>query len=215
MVSVLCILTFNPHAAQAAESRPVRVATAKGAATRTPAVPVAVVTDLKHWSNPDYTRIAVSVDHEAEFETHSLRPSLEATAPSRIYIDIKGARVAKGVKDDPISDGLLKTVRVAQFRPDVVRVVLDVENIKDYKVFSLSDPFRIVIDVKGERKTEIAKLEETIMALQREKERLPEMKPESPATAEPPAKTEAPGDPTQFQAGADPPDRGRPGAWRA
>jgi N-acetylmuramoyl-L-alanine amidase len=162
---------------------------------------MAVVTDLKHWSNPDYTRIAVSVDHDVEFEAHSLRPSLEATAPSRIYIDIKGARVAKGVKDDPISDGLLKTVRVAQFKPDVVRVVLDVENIKDYKVFSLSDPFRIVIDVKGERKTEIAKLEETIMALQREKDRPPEMKPESPATAEPPAKNEAQVTPPVFKPG--------------
>jgi N-acetylmuramoyl-L-alanine amidase len=201
MVSVLCILTLNTFAAQAAESRPVRVATAKGAATRTSAVPVAVVTDLKHWSNPDYTRIAVSLDHEAEFEAHSLRPSLEATAPSRIYIDIKGARVAKGVKDDPIGDGLLKTVRVAQFRPDVVRVVLDVENIKDYKVFTLSDPFRIVIDIKGERKTEIAKLEETIMALQREKERLPEVKSESPAPAEPTAKTEAPVTPPSFKPG--------------
>ena len=186
------MLIVAPLLAQAAESRPVRVATVKGAAPRTPVVPATIVTDLKHWSNPDYTRIAVSLDHEAEFETHALRPSLDATAPSRIYIDIKGARVAKGLKDDTVGDGLLKTVRVGQHRPDVVRVVLDVENIKDYKVFSLSDPFRIVIDVKGERKTEIAKLEETITTLQREKDQTSEPRPEAAITAESPALTEPP-----------------------
>lgn len=192
LILVLSLLTLNPDAAQAAESRPMRVATAKAVATRTPTVPASTVTDLKHWSNPDYTRIAVSLDQEAEFETHAIRPSLEATAPSRIYIDIKGAKVAKGVKDDPVGDGLLKTARVGQYRPDVVRVVLDVENIKEYKVFSLSDPFRIIIDIKGERKTEIAKLEETISTLQREKDLLSVSKPEAPASVEAAGKAETP-----------------------
>jgi len=192
MVTVLCLLVLNSFTVQAAESRPVPVAAAKGAATRVTAIPAISVTDLKHWSNPDYTRIAVSLDHEAEFETHALRPSLDAPAPSRIYIDIKGARIAKGVKDDPVGDGLLKTARVGQYRPDVVRVVLDVENIKEYKVFSLSDPFRIVIDVKGERKTEIAKLEESITTLQREKDRASEPRPEASATAETPAQVVTP-----------------------
>jgi N-acetylmuramoyl-L-alanine amidase len=192
MISVLSLLVLNSFEAQAADSRPVRVASAKGAVTRTSALPATTVTELKHWSNPDYTRIAVSLDHEAEFETHAIRPSLEATAPSRIYIDIKGARVAKGVKDDPVGDGLLKTARVGQYRPDVVRVVLDVENIKEYKVFSLSDPFRIIIDVKGERKTEISKLEESITNLQREKDRASELRPEEAAVVEAPATAETP-----------------------
>jgi N-acetylmuramoyl-L-alanine amidase len=192
MISVLSLLVLNSFEAQAADSRPVRVASAKGAVTRTPALPATTVTELKHWSNPDYTRIAVSLDHEAEFETHAIRPSLEATAPSRIYIDIKGARVAKGVKDDPVGDGLLKTARVGQYRPDVVRVVLDVENIKEYKVFSLSDPFRIIIDVKGERKTEISKLEESITNLQREKDRATEPRSEAAAVVEVPATAETP-----------------------
>jgi N-acetylmuramoyl-L-alanine amidase len=149
----LCFTALNLPLVWGAESR-------SGQAHSGPAV-----TGLKYWSNPDYTRIAVSLDHDAEFETHTLTPNREAKAPSRIYVDIKGARVGKGVKDVPISDGLLTTARVGQHRPDVVRVVLDVENIKDYKVFSLSDPFRIVIDVKGERKTEFTKPVETISTL--------------------------------------------------
>ncbi len=144
----------------------------------------AAVTDLKHWSNPDYTRIAIAVDHEVEFESHSLSPNREVKVPSRIYIDIKGARVAKGLKDVPIGDGLLKTARVGQYKPNIVRVVLDVENIKDYKVFSLSEPFRIVIDVKGERRIEISRLETSITSLPRGKERVPEVKAESGSTTE-------------------------------
>ena len=62
---ILCLLSLNPHALLAAEKQPVRVASAKVAATRTSAVPMTAVTDLKHWSNPDYTRIAVSLDQEA------------------------------------------------------------------------------------------------------------------------------------------------------
>jgi N-acetylmuramoyl-L-alanine amidase len=180
VVLVWCLVVFVPFSGQAA------VAHRAGNSTHAPAA----VTDLKHWSNPDYTRIAIAVDHEVEFESHSLSPNREVKAPSRIYIDIKGARVAKGVKDVPIGDGLLKTARVGQYRPNTVRVVLDVVNIKDYKVFSLSEPFRIVIDVKGERKAEISKLETSITSLPKGKERAPEVKAESGTTTESTVKSE-------------------------
>ncbi len=73
--------------------------------------------------------------------------------------------MASGVKDTPIGDGLLRMARVSQFRSDIVRVVLDIDNIKDFKIFSLSDPYRIIIDVKGERKQEISRLDESINTL--------------------------------------------------
>jgi N-acetylmuramoyl-L-alanine amidase len=56
----------------------------------------------------------------------------------------------------------LKVARIGQYQKDVVRVVLDVENIKDYKVFPLENPSRVVIDVKGERPEEISRLEPVI-----------------------------------------------------
>lgn len=125
----------------------------------------ALVTDLRYWSNPDYTRIVITLDREVTFTPHKLRCDNQASIPERIYIDFAGARIAPGVKDVSIEDGLLKAARVGQYRPDVVRVVLDVQNIRDYKIFPLSDPFRIIIDVKGERKTEISRFEETIQTL--------------------------------------------------
>jgi len=123
-----------------------------------------VVSDMRYWSNPDYTRIAVSVDREVQFEYHQLPAIREAGVPPRLYIDLKGTHVAPGVKDIPIGDGLLKTARIGQYRADTVRVVLDMESIKDFKIFTFSDPFRIIIDVKGARREELTKPRETVLA---------------------------------------------------
>jgi N-acetylmuramoyl-L-alanine amidase len=123
------------------------------------------VTELRHWSNPDYTRVAVMLDREAVYEYHRLKKDDAGKLPPRLYLDIKGARLARGVKDISIGDGLLRMARVAQFRSDVVRVVLDIDTMKDFKIFPLSDPYRIIIDVKGERKMEISSLNESIQNL--------------------------------------------------
>lgn len=121
-----------------------------------------VVKEIRYWSNPDYTRISISVDREARYETHQIKQNAADPYPSRIYVDLEGARLAPGLKEIPIGDNYLKTVRAAQYKADVVRVVLDVEKIKDYKIFPLSDPDRLIIDVKGERPLEISRLAEQI-----------------------------------------------------
>jgi N-acetylmuramoyl-L-alanine amidase len=124
--------------------------------------PMASVKELRSWSNPDYTRIAISLDREAAFEYHRIGQDQEAKLPGRLYLDINGAKLNSDVKDLPVADGLLKTARIAQYRPETVRVVLDLESIKDYKIFTFSDPFRIMIDIRGDRKTEISSLKQVI-----------------------------------------------------
>ena len=123
----------------------------------------AVLNDMRHWSTPAYTRIALEFDRDVDWEAHELGKRGQETS-GRIYIDLKHTRLGKGVKDITIGDGLLIGARVGQYKPDVVRIVLDTENIKDYKVFSLSDPARLVIDVRGERQTEISRLEPVVSA---------------------------------------------------
>lgn len=120
----------------------------------------ATLNEMKHWSNPDYTRVSLEFDRDVAWDAHELG---KGTA-GRIYIDLKRTRLGKSVKDITIGDGLLKGARIGQYKPDVVRVVLDTENIKDYKIFPLSDPARLVIDVRGERPTEISRLEPSVTA---------------------------------------------------
>ena len=124
---------------------------------------VAIVKEMRHWSNPDYTRIAITIDREVKFEPHQLPLSTDANTPSRIYIDISAGRIGPGVRDIQIGDGLLKTARIAQYRPDTVRVVLDLGSIKEYKIFTFSDPFSIIIDVKGARREEISRPKENVL----------------------------------------------------
>jgi N-acetylmuramoyl-L-alanine amidase len=129
-----------------------------------PQVSAAQLTDIRHWTTPDYTRIAVTLSHDAPYETHEIAKTPGSGILSRIFFDVNGAKLAPGVKDITIGDGFLKSVRVAQYRADTVRVVLDVDNIKEYKIFTFSDPFRIIVDVKGEKRAEISAIAPALTA---------------------------------------------------
>ncbi len=71
--------------------------------------------------------------------------------PERLYIDLLQARLASGwqKKQLSVNDARIKAIRVAQYHRGVVRVVVDIKQIQTYKVFSLKQPYRIVIDLQG------------------------------------------------------------------
>ncbi|HXI09368.1 MAG TPA: N-acetylmuramoyl-L-alanine amidase, partial [Thermodesulfobacteriota bacterium] len=96
------------------------------------------------------------LDKKAAYTTHLLKKDPSINVPyRRLLIDITGARASAGLdRSIPINDGLLKKARAGQYNKNTVRVVLDIESIEDYKVFPLSDPFRIVIDVTGTKAPE-------------------------------------------------------------
>jgi N-acetylmuramoyl-L-alanine amidase len=111
---------------------------------------LAVVQDLRHWSNPDYTRVVVYADRETDFSHRLLRADPSIEKPPRLYVDVANSTIGGGVqKTIPINDDLLSDARAARYTLDSVRVVLDIKSFETYKVFSLKDPFRIVIDVWG------------------------------------------------------------------
>jgi N-acetylmuramoyl-L-alanine amidase len=102
------------------------------------------VTDISYWSYPDYTRVVVTLSGDVEYAKKRL------SNPDRLYFDIKGSTIKKEIKTNlPIGNGMLKSVRAGQFNEDTVRVVLDLEKIKDFKMITLEDPVRIIIDVYG------------------------------------------------------------------
>ena len=156
---VTCLLL--PGSGLAAKSKAAKKKPAFSEQTSATIRPLAVLNEMKHWSNPDYTRISLELDKDVTWESHELGKGTPGKA-GRVYIDINHAKLGRNVRDITIGDGLLKGARVGQHKPDVVRVVLDTENIKDYKVFPLSEPARLIIDVRGERQTEISRLEQSI-----------------------------------------------------
>lgn len=157
---VACLLLPLPAHAAKKSSKKKPVFTEQSSASLRPP---ALLSEMKHWSNPDYTRISLELDRDVTWETHELG-KISQGKPGRVYIDINHTKLGRNVKDITIGDGLLKGARVGQYKADVVRVVLDTVNIKDFKVFSLSEPTRLIIDVRGERPAEISRLEPTITA---------------------------------------------------
>lgn len=109
------------------------------------------ITDLRFWSNPEYTRIVVNADHERDYSHRLLRKDPDINKPfQRLYIDIEQSKLGKGVAEHTqINDALLKQARAGQYLPHTVRVVIDIKSFENYKIFSLKDPFRIVVDVWG------------------------------------------------------------------
>lgn len=109
------------------------------------------LTGVRFLSSKTYTRVMMDLTQEARFETRRLKEDATQGLPPRIYIDIFGARLAMDSKEPiPVQDGLLRQVRVGQFSPDVVRVVLDMSSLRSHKTFLLPDPYRLVIDIQGQ-----------------------------------------------------------------
>ena len=111
----------------------------------------ATISDLRFWSNPEYTRIVINADRESDYSHRLLKKDPVINKPfQRLYVDIDQSRLGGKIADHTtINDNLLKQVRSAQYQPHTVRVVVDIKTFENYKIFSLKDPFRIVIDVWG------------------------------------------------------------------
>ena len=110
----------------------------------------AIVTGMRFWSNPNYTRLVIDADQEMKFEYNLLNQDPSIDKPQRLYVDLHNSRLGKGLdKIIPINDDLLRNARAAQYSPDMVRVVVDIKSLVSYDVFSLREPFRIVMDIKG------------------------------------------------------------------
>jgi len=106
---------------------------------------LALVTGIRHWSTPDYTRVAIDVDAEVKYEAGRVPD------PDRIFFDLPNTKLASVLigKSFEVRDGFLKKIRVAQYQPGYTRVVLEVADVSDYSAFLLPNPYRLIIDVHG------------------------------------------------------------------
>jgi N-acetylmuramoyl-L-alanine amidase len=106
---------------------------------------------LRYWSNPNYTRVVIDADKETTFAHRRLKENPSIQKPQRLFLDLTNSRLGANIqKEVTINDNLLISARAGQNTPDQVRVVVDIKSFESYKVFSLKNPFRIVIDIWGE-----------------------------------------------------------------
>ncbi len=136
----------NAGGAANAVARTAEPATATAKPTPLAAGEDSEVNHVRVWNADNYTRIIIDLGGKAKYQAARI------SDPDRIYFDIANAKLSGELLHEPIAvpaGSYLKAVRVAQNRADVVRVVLDVAKVKDYSVFELADPDRLVVDVYG------------------------------------------------------------------
>ncbi len=99
--------------------------------------------EVRSYSHLDKTRVVIDLSEKTEFKADKL------INPDRIFIDIMGSivKLEDTSKQIKIDDGVVKTVRTAQFNEEITRVVFDLYQEARYDLFSLIEPDRVVIDI--------------------------------------------------------------------
>ncbi len=92
-------------------------------------------------ANADATRVTIDLEDTVQYS------SARIANPDRIFFDLHSARLTPEVARGNVQviGNLLTGVRVAQNQSGVVRVVLDVNGVKDYAASLLSNPPQLVI----------------------------------------------------------------------
>jgi N-acetylmuramoyl-L-alanine amidase len=122
--------------------RPVRPAVAPPApllaATRATNALTAVRRDVL----PDALRITLELGQEVTFHSDRL------DNPARVFIDFENTRPVETIKDAtiPFPDDVVRKVRIGRQTESRTRVVMDLSGAGRYSIYTLYNPYRVVID---------------------------------------------------------------------
>ena len=156
-------LSDSYHLAQAQKKDPTRPSSGQSptdarAAEVAPSAQMQESTDkarlfgVRFVSSKSYSRVTVDLSHEVRYEAHRLDGDPSKGLPPRIYVDLFRTKLATSAEDSiPVQDGVLRQLRVGQFTADVVRIVIDLTTDGEYNAFLLADPYRLVLDIRGQK----------------------------------------------------------------
>jgi N-acetylmuramoyl-L-alanine amidase len=103
------------------------------------------LTNIRVWSGADYTRVVLDVSGQVAYEPHQL-----GGKDPRVYVDLSHVILSATVPtENRIQNSLVSSIRTGRLDQEKIRIVLDLTSEADYKVFSLENPQRIVIDVRS------------------------------------------------------------------
>ncbi|HBT96538.1 MAG TPA: hypothetical protein DEB25_02270 [Desulfobulbaceae bacterium] len=102
-------------------------------------------------SSPNYVRVVVRASGPATYKKGLLA---RKSGRSRLYIDFADSYIAPADRGKITAKGkgLLRSITSEQKTGDSVRVVAETNNIEHYEIYSLPDPFRVIVDIRGKGK---------------------------------------------------------------
>jgi len=130
--------------APAAAVAPAGEKPAPSAETVAVGVPVAI-RDIKRSPLPDGVRVSIEMDRESTWHAERL------DGPPRVFFDLYGARPIAALLDATLrySSDVVKEIRLGRHPQNTTRVVMDLTGVESYSVFTLYNPFRLIIDFKA------------------------------------------------------------------
>jgi N-acetylmuramoyl-L-alanine amidase len=101
------------------------------------------IRDIKRTALPDGIRITIEMDAEPSFRAEQLEN------PRRVFFDIRNAKATGSLVDASLkfTDDIVRQIRFGR-HPNATRIVMDMEGAESYSLFTLYDPFRLVVDFK-------------------------------------------------------------------
>ena len=105
---------------------------------------VVTIRDIKRTTLPDGVRVSIEMDGESLFRSETLEN------PRRVFFDLKSVRAASPLLDATLrfSDDIVREIRLGRHPRNTTRVVMDLEAVESYSVFTLYNPYRLVVDFK-------------------------------------------------------------------
>ena len=96
---------------------------------------------------PEVLRIVIQLGKEVAFYDERI------DGPPRVFLDLQNTRAIEPLKDAviPFPDDVVKQVRIGRQPNSRTRVVLDLKGDARYSVYTLYDPYRIVVDFERKR----------------------------------------------------------------
>ena len=107
-----------------------------------------VLEEIRHWTDPGYSRLVLYTRTPAQFRVGSLLADTAANQPARIYVDLLNTEMSPDLNQDIVlGDGIVKRVRCAVRDENAVRVVIDLDQEREQRVIPMDDPARVVVDI--------------------------------------------------------------------
>lgn len=100
---------------------------------------------IRYWSGPEYTRIVLDLSAPVV-----ANPNFLKGASPRLYFDLVYTDLSAQLPDEVvINNGLVHRVRASRFDTQRSRVVIDLERELEYRITTLDNPHRLVVDIMG------------------------------------------------------------------
>jgi N-acetylmuramoyl-L-alanine amidase len=93
---------------------------------------------------PDGVRVTLDLESEVAYR------QVEVDGPRRVFFDLKGVKTSTALQDATLKydEDVVKEIRLGRHPQNTVRVVLDLTGADAYSVYSLYNPYRLVVDVR-------------------------------------------------------------------